>query len=124
MTWVVARRRTRASDLLDAEAAWAELVRRLEALGVSWPTSTTPRHVPVVVAGTVRARTGTDLPDAAVESLDALVTALETERYARDAEPSSPARLRELLETTVGETERSLSDRPARVDAPTAPRAG
>jgi len=122
VTWVVARRRTRAADLLDAEAAWAELVRRLEALGVSWPTSTTPRHVPVVVAGTVRARTGTDLSDAAVESLDALVTALETERYARDAEPSSPARLRELLETTVGETERSLSDRPARVDAPTAPR--
>lgn len=117
--WLALRRRTRVHTLHDAEDAWRELVRRLTALGVTWPASATPRTVPGTVATAVRARSGTDLPDETVEALVALCTALETERYARGAVPQ-PAGLRELVDVAVTGVERTLSDRPARDDAPSA----
>ncbi|WP_454044166.1 transglutaminase family protein [Cellulosimicrobium sp. Marseille-Q8652] len=122
--WLVARRRTRPEGDLDAERAWVELTARLDGLGVTWHASTTPRNVPTTVAAVVRDRSGSDLSDAGVEALVALVTALETERYARDGAATEPARLAELVETSAAEVERSLSDRRARDDGPSALRVG
>jgi transglutaminase-like putative cysteine protease len=117
--WLLLRRRTRDHVLRDAEDAWRELTRRLGALQVTWPSSTTPRGVPAIVAATVRARSRVDLDDDTVEALVRLGTALETERYARSAAPE-PAGLRGLVDTAVAGVERSLSDRPARDAVPTA----
>lgn len=122
--WLVARRRSRPDGELDAERAWVELTARLDGLGVTWQASTTPRNVPTTVAAAVRERSGTDLSDAGVEALVALVTALETERYARGGAATEPTRLAELVETTSTEVERSLSDRRARDGGPSALRVG
>lgn len=117
--WLLLRRRTRVHALRDAEDAWRELTRRLAALDVTWPASTTPRGVPGLVAATVRARSGADLADDTVEALVALATALETERYARAGLPTATG-FRELVDTAAAGVERSLSGRPARDADPTA----
>ncbi|MGO1240433.1 MAG: transglutaminaseTgpA domain-containing protein, partial [Cellulosimicrobium funkei] len=93
--WFVLRRRTEAESLRDAEDAWAELVARLGALDVRWPSSTTPRRVPAVVVATLQARRGTDAGDEDLaEALTALAAALEAERYApRPRETVTPERL-------------------------------
>jgi transglutaminase-like putative cysteine protease len=121
--WLVLRRRTLVHTLRDAEDAWRELTRRLAALDVVWPASTTPRSVPGIVATTVRARSGTELADDTVDAVVRLCTALETERYARGG-LAEPARYRDLVDSAVSGIERSLSDRPARDDDPSALRVG
>ncbi|MFF8344289.1 transglutaminaseTgpA domain-containing protein [Cellulosimicrobium funkei] len=124
--WFVLRRRTEAESLRDAEDAWAELVARLGALEVRWPSSTTPRRVPAVVVATLQARRGADAGDEDLaETLTALASALEAERYApRPRETVTPERLQALVDAAVEGIERSLSDRPARADGPSALRAG
>lgn len=124
--WFVLRRRTEAESLRDAEDAWAELVARLGALDVRWPSSTTPRRVPAVVVATLQARRGADAGDEDLaETLTALASALEAERYApRPRETVSPERLQALVDAAVEGIERSLSDRPARADGPSALRVG
>ncbi|KFD43049.1 hypothetical protein IU11_15095 [Cellulosimicrobium sp. MM] len=124
--WFVLRRRTEAESLRDAEDAWAELVARLGALDVRWPSSTTPRRVPAVVVATLQARRGTDAGDEDLaETLTALAAALEAERYApRPRETATPERLQALVDAAVEGIERSLSDRPARADGPSALRVG
>lgn len=124
--WFVLRRRTEAESLRDAEDAWAELVARLGALDVRWPSSTTPRRVPAVVVATLQARRGADAGDEDLaETLTALASALERERYApRPRETVSPERLQALVDAVVEGIERSLSDRPARADGPSALRVG
>ncbi|MFE9235334.1 transglutaminase family protein [Cellulosimicrobium funkei] len=124
--WFVLRRRTEAESLRDAEDAWAELVARLGALDVRWPSSTTPRRVPAVVVATLQTRRGADAGDEDLaETLTALASALEAERYApRPRETVSPERLQALVDAAVEGIERSLSDRPARADGPSALRVG
>ncbi|MET7135222.1 DUF3488 and transglutaminase-like domain-containing protein [Cellulosimicrobium sp. MI9406] len=124
--WFVLRRRTEAESLRDAEDAWAELVARLGALDVRWPSSTTPRRVPAVVVATLQARRGADAGDEDLaETLTALASALEAERYApRPRETVSPERLQALVDAAVEGIARSLSDRPARADGPSALRVG
>lgn len=124
--WFVLRRRTEAESLRDAEDAWAELVARLGALDVRWPSSTTPRRVPAVVVAALQTRRGADAGDEDLaETLTALASALEAERYApRPRETVSPERLQALVDAAVEGIERSLSDRPARADGPSAPRVG
>ncbi len=124
--WFVLRRRTEAESLRDAEDAWAELVARLGALDVRWPSSTTPRRVPAVVVATLQARRGADAGDGDLaETLTALASALEAERYApRPRETVTPERLQALVDAAVEGIDRSLSDRPARADGPSALRVG
>ncbi|WP_175009545.1 MULTISPECIES: DUF3488 and transglutaminase-like domain-containing protein [unclassified Cellulosimicrobium] len=124
--WFVLRRRSETETLRDAEDAWDELVARLGALDVRWPSSTTPRRVPVVVVATLQERRGVDAGDEDVaEALTALASALESERYApRPRETVAPERLQALVDVAVEGIERSLSDRPARADGPSALRVG
>ncbi|MFD6029559.1 transglutaminaseTgpA domain-containing protein [Cellulosimicrobium funkei] len=124
--WFALRRRTEAESLRDAEDAWAELVARLGALEVRWPSSTTPRRVPAVVVATLQTRRGADAGDEDLaETLTTLASALEAERYApRPRETVSPERLQALVDAAVEGIERSLSDRPARADGPSALRVG
>ncbi|MBD8079205.1 transglutaminaseTgpA domain-containing protein [Cellulosimicrobium arenosum] len=123
--WLVARRRVTTEEVRDPEGAWAELDARLEALGVSVPSSTTPRDIPDAVVNAVRVATGGEGPDAdAVEALVELTSALEDQRYA--PRPSRPTadRLVELVGIAERGVDSALSARPALDDAPTAPRAG
>lgn len=120
--WLFVRRRTHAEALHDAEDAWLELVERLAALDVRWPSSTTPRQVPAAVVAELHRQRGTHALDEDVaEAVAALASALEVERYApRPRELVAPGRLQELVDAAVGGAERSLSDRPARADGPSA----
>ncbi|MFJ1510637.1 transglutaminaseTgpA domain-containing protein [Cellulosimicrobium funkei] len=124
--WFVLRRRSEVESLRDAEDAWAELVARLGALDVRWPSSTTPRRVPAVVVAALQGRRGVDAGDEDVaEALTALASALESERYApRPRETVTPEHLQALVDAAVEGIERSLSDRPARADGPSALRVG
>ncbi|PTU55630.1 hypothetical protein DBB34_13425 [Sphaerisporangium cinnabarinum] len=124
--WFVLRRRSEVESLRDAEDAWAELVARLGALDVRWPSSTTPRRVPAVVVAALQGRRGVDAGDEDVaEALTALASALESERYApRPRETVTPEHLQALVDAAVEGIERSLRDRPARADGPSALRVG
>jgi transglutaminase-like putative cysteine protease len=119
--WMLVRRRTRDEGLHDAEDAWRELVERLDGLGVRWPSSTTPRQVPERVLAALLAQRGPHpLDEDLAETIAELATALEDERYARRPQALAPERLRALVDAVVGGVEQSLSDRPARVDGPSA----
>lgn len=120
--WLFVRRRTHEAGLLDAEDAWLELADRLAALDVRWPSSTTPRQAPTaVVAALQRQRGPHPLDEDVAESVAVLASVLEAERYApRPREVVPPERLQELVDATVEGIERSLSDRPARADGPSA----
>ncbi|QJW37032.1 transglutaminaseTgpA domain-containing protein [Cellulosimicrobium protaetiae] len=124
--WVVLRRRTEPETLHDAEDAWAELGQRLGLLDVHWAASTTPRNVPAVVIASLQARRSTHpLDEDVAESIAAIASALESERYARRPGQALPAhRLQELVDAAVDGVERSLSDRPAHADGPSALPAG
>jgi len=93
---------------------------------VRWPSSTTPRRVPAVVVAALQGRRGVDAGDEDVaEALTALASALESERYApRPRETVTPEHLQALVDAAVEGIERSLSDRPARADGPSALRVG
>lgn len=120
--WLVLRRRAETQSMRDAEDAWAELTDRLGALDVRWPTSTTPRRVPAAVVAALQARRGQHPRDEDVaEAVAGLASALEAERYAPEPRTvTRPERLQELVDTAVDAVERSLSDRPARADGPSA----
>jgi len=121
-TWLYLRRRTQDDALHDAEDAWLDLVGRLAALEVRWPSSTTPRQVPAaVVAALWQQRGAHPLDEDVAEAVAALASALEAERYApRPQTLVPPQRLRELVDAAADVIERSLSDRPARADGPSA----
>ncbi|HWV78675.1 MAG TPA: transglutaminaseTgpA domain-containing protein, partial [Isoptericola sp.] len=77
-------RRRRASQELDPELAWEQVLAALAAEGVRLPPATTLRAAPEAIASAVTTRTGRDLAPEVREDLAALARAAETHRYARD----------------------------------------
>ncbi|MFF2623402.1 transglutaminase family protein [Oerskovia jenensis] len=118
--WVAVRRRGTLTPEPDVESTWADLVRQLEDLGISWQESVTLRKVPSVVASQFAQKTGRHLPDATIDTLVALATEVESERYARTWSPPPPSDLAAMRDKVVAGVRDGLSDRPAHVDGPNA----
>jgi transglutaminase-like putative cysteine protease len=107
------RRRLRHRPIADAEDAWEQLRRRLEALEISWPDSATPRQVPALVAAAVRSATGGSLSGATLDALGELSDAVQHARYARGA-AESPVELANLVDDCVAGLQDVLRPKPAR----------
>ena len=118
--WVAVRRRGTPTPEPDVESTWADLVRQLEDLGISWQESVTLRKVPSVVASQFAQKTGRHLPDATIDTLVALAAEVESERYARTWSPPPPSDLAAMRDKVVAGVRDGLSDRPAHVDGPNA----
>ena len=103
------RRRRMAAEPRGPDEWWARLRQLLEAYGVGWSDATTPRQA----AGVVREGypRGADTTEASA-ALDALVAAVENERYAPRLDPRST----EDLRAWVIAAERPLSADPTAVD--------
>ena len=100
-------RRRRASQELDPELAWQQVLAALAAEGVRLPPATTLRRAPDAIASAVTTRTGRELAPEVREDLASLARAAETSRYAR--EPVAPEldeleRLTTAVTAGLGET--------------------
>jgi transglutaminase-like putative cysteine protease len=116
--WALARRRSSTHAEPDTESTWSDVVRDLGSLGVSWASSTTLRSVPSTVAAQVTAQTGRPLPEATLDALITLSSAVEAGRYARTTDPLPTPVLAALRAQVVEGVRTELSDRPARADGP------
>lgn len=104
-------RRRRASQELDPELAWQQVLAALSAEGVRLPPATTLRRAPDAIASAVTTRTGRELTPEVREDLAALARAAESSRYAREPvvpEPDELERLAAAVNAGLGE---SLSSR-------------
>jgi hypothetical protein len=104
----------------DAEAAWGELRSRAARIGVTWPDSATPRR-----AGELLRAAALLAPQPSVDAesaIDALVRAVETERYGPDGDATTHEELDAWLATALGPWQEV--SRAAGAGAPSAPRGG
>ncbi|GAB6938430.1 transglutaminaseTgpA domain-containing protein [Isoptericola variabilis] len=104
-------RRRRASQELDPELAWEQVLAALAAEGVRLPPATTLRAAPEAIASAVTSRTGRELAPGVREDLAALARAAETHRYARDPVPPEADELERLATTVTTGLDESLSTR-------------
>lgn len=104
-------RRRRASQVLDPELAWEQVLAALAAEGVRLPPATTLRSAPEAIASAVTTRTGRELSPEVREDLAALARAAETHRYARDPVPPEADELERLAMTVTTGLDESLSTR-------------
>lgn len=104
-------RRRRASQELDPELAWQQVLAALAAEGVRLPPATTLRRAPDVIATAVTARTGRELAPAVREDLAALAGAAEASRYAREPVAPEPDELERLTTAVASGLSETLSTR-------------
>ncbi|MFD6176997.1 MULTISPECIES: transglutaminase family protein [unclassified Isoptericola] len=100
-------RRRRASQDLDPELAWQQVLGALASEGVRLPPDTTLRRAPEVISSAVTTRSGRSLTPEVLADLTVLAGAAEQSRYARD--PDAPAqdeleRLTDAVTAGLGET--------------------
>ncbi|PJI94349.1 transglutaminase TgpA family protein [Luteimicrobium subarcticum] len=121
--WLLRRRAARTPPA-DPEAAWATTVRRLEALGVHWPSSTTPRRAAGEVEDAVFVLSGHRLDPDASAALRTLTGLVEQARYARVVPDVDAATLADLVDRVAAGAQSTVSGRRRSDAAPSAPRAG
>ena len=104
-------RRRRASQELDPELAWEQVLAALAAEGVRLPPATTLRAAPEAIASAVTTRTGRDLAPEVREDLASLARAAVSSRYAREPVTPEPDELERLATAVTAGLGESLSTR-------------
>ncbi|MEU2199325.1 transglutaminaseTgpA domain-containing protein [Isoptericola sp. NPDC019482] len=104
-------RRRRASQELDPELAWEQVLAALAAEGVRLPPATTLRRAPDAIAAAVTTRSGRELTPEVREDLASLARAAEMHRYAREPLAPEADELERLATAVTSGLGESLSTR-------------